>query len=76
MSNGVEQPSTREVPGRYRTEGIGRNLAARPRLRVKKGKDYLPAKDDPDVDRDAVGENFQDPRKRNVSDGMKTRDDQ
>ena len=37
---------------------------------------YLPAKDDPDVDRDAVGENLQDPRKRNVYDGMKTRDDQ
>jgi hypothetical protein len=35
---------------------------------------YLPAKDDPDRDRDAVGENLQDPRKRNVSDGFKTRD--
>jgi hypothetical protein len=36
---------------------------------------YMPAKDNPDVDRDAVGENLQDPRKRNVSDGMKTKDD-
>jgi hypothetical protein len=36
---------------------------------------YLPAKDNPDVDRDAVAENLQDPRKRNVSDGMKTKDD-
>jgi hypothetical protein len=35
---------------------------------------YLPAKDDPDRDRDAVGENLQDPRKRNVSDGFKTKD--
>jgi hypothetical protein len=35
---------------------------------------YLPAKDDPDVDRDAVGENLQDPRKRNVSDALKMRD--
>lgn len=34
---------------------------------------YMPAKDDPNVDRDAVGENLQDPRKRNVSDAMKTR---
>lgn len=35
---------------------------------------YLPAKDDPDIDRDAVGENLQDPRKRKVSDALKTRD--
>ena len=33
---------------------------------------YLPAKDDPDEDRDANGENLQDPRKRNVADGLKT----
>jgi hypothetical protein len=43
----------------------GRNEAAR----------LFPAKDNPDVDRDAVGENLQDPGKRNVSDGMKTKDD-
>lgn len=36
---------------------------------------YLPAQDDPEVDRDAVGENLQDPRKRDVSDAMKTKDD-
>jgi hypothetical protein len=35
---------------------------------------YLPAKDDPEVDRDAVGENVQDPKKRNVSDAFKTKD--
>ena len=35
---------------------------------------YLPAKDDPEHDRDAVGENLQDPRKRNVSDAFKTKD--
>jgi hypothetical protein len=37
---------------------------------------YLPAKDDPEHDRDAVGENLRDPRKRNVSDGFKTKEDQ
>ncbi|UVC12131.1 hypothetical protein IHQ71_28320 [Rhizobium sp. TH2] len=36
---------------------------------------YLPAKDDPDVDRDASGENLQDPRKRDLSDSFKTTDD-
>ncbi|ATN37703.1 hypothetical protein ACO34A_28460 (plasmid) [Rhizobium sp. ACO-34A] len=34
---------------------------------------YLPAKDEPEVDRDAVGENLRDPRKRNLSDALKTR---
>lgn len=38
-------------------------------------RDYLPAEDDPETDRDAVGENLKDPRKRNVSDAMKTKDD-
>jgi len=37
---------------------------------------YMPAKDDPSVDRDAAGENLQDPRKRNLSDAMKTKHDQ
>ncbi|WP_165823529.1 hypothetical protein [Metarhizobium album] len=36
---------------------------------------YLPAKDDPDRDRDAAGENLKDPRKRNLSDGLKTKGD-
>jgi hypothetical protein len=36
---------------------------------------YMPSKDDPDIDRDATGENLQDPRKHNVSEGFKTRDD-
>jgi hypothetical protein len=35
---------------------------------------YLPAKDDPERDRDAVGENLQDPRKRNVRDAFKKQD--
>lgn len=35
---------------------------------------YLPAEDDPDVDRDALGENLQDPEKTKISDAMKTRD--
>ena len=37
---------------------------------------YLPAKDDPEHDRDALGENLRDPRKRDVSDGFKTKDDE
>lgn len=41
---------------------------------VNRPRGYLPAKDDPDVDRDAVGENLRDPRKRDVSDGFKTKD--
>jgi hypothetical protein len=36
---------------------------------------YRPAKDDPEVARDAVGENLRDPLKRNVAEAMKTRDD-
>lgn len=36
---------------------------------------YLPAKDDPEIDRDAVGENLKDPRKRNLSDALKTKED-
>jgi len=36
---------------------------------------YLPAKDDPDHDRDAAGENLKDPRKRNLSDALKTQGD-
>lgn len=36
---------------------------------------YMPAKDDPDVDRDAVGENLQDPEKRNLTDSGKVRGD-
>lgn len=37
---------------------------------------YLPAQDDPEIDRDAVGENLKDPRNKTVSDAMKTKDDQ
>ncbi|MDP9813858.1 hypothetical protein J2W42_006734 [Rhizobium tibeticum] len=36
---------------------------------------YLPAKDEPDVDRDAVGENNQDPELRRPSDALKTKED-
>ena len=36
---------------------------------------YMPAKDDPEEDRDAVGENLKDPEKRKISDATKTRDD-
>jgi len=34
---------------------------------------YMPAKDDPDVDRDAVGENNSDPVRTKISDALKTR---
>jgi hypothetical protein len=34
---------------------------------------YLPAKDDPDVDRDAVGENNQYPSREKISDSGKTK---
>lgn len=34
---------------------------------------YLPAKDDPSRDRDAVGENLRDPEKSDLSDAFKTR---
>jgi len=33
----------------------------------------MPAKDDPDVDRDAVGENNSDPVRTKVSDALKTK---
>lgn len=36
---------------------------------------YLPAKDDPDRDRDAVGETNRDPERNRPSDATKTRDD-
>lgn len=34
---------------------------------------YLPAKDDPDKNRDAAGENLQDPEKGDVSDAVTTK---
>jgi len=36
---------------------------------------YLPAKDNPDVDRDAVGENNQDPERNSPSDALRIRKD-
>lgn len=36
---------------------------------------YLPAKDDPENDRDAVGENLKDPEKSDLSDAFKTTKD-
>lgn len=36
---------------------------------------YLKAKDDPDRNRDAVGETNADPQKTNLSDALKTKDD-
>jgi len=37
---------------------------------------YMPAKDDPERDRDAVGENNQHPQKTKLSDAAKTRGDE
>jgi hypothetical protein len=36
---------------------------------------YLPAEDNPDVDRDAAGENLQDPERNKLSDAGKTKAD-
>jgi hypothetical protein len=36
---------------------------------------YMPAKDDPDRDRDALGENNQDPSREKISDAGKTKGD-
>jgi len=36
---------------------------------------YMPAKDDPEVDRDAVGENLRDPRRKNLGDVGKVKGD-
>jgi hypothetical protein len=36
---------------------------------------YLPAKDNPDIDRDAAGENNQDPSREKISDAGKTKGD-
>lgn len=37
---------------------------------------YLPAIDNPDVDRDATGENNQDPERNRPSDALKTKDEE
>lgn len=37
---------------------------------------YMPATDDPEVDRDAVGENLQDPRRKNLGDAGKVKGDE
>lgn len=58
------------------TEGLPGTTEQSPRWegpQENKPRGYLTAKDDPEVDRDAVGENLRDPRKRNLSDAMKTR---
>ncbi len=36
---------------------------------------YMPAVDDPEVDRDAVGENLRDPRRKNLGDAGKVKGD-
>lgn len=61
MSSKEPKPGTTE--DRPRWEGPPEN---RPR-------GYLPAEDDPDIDRDAAGENLQDPVKRDLGDAGKTR---
>jgi hypothetical protein len=37
---------------------------------------YLPARDDPNAERDAAGENLADPEKRDLSDAFETRGDE
>ncbi|MBM3095557.1 hypothetical protein GFB56_33085 [Ensifer sp. T173] len=41
--------------------------------RQTRPRGYLPAVDDPDSDRDAVGENLSDPDRTKLSDAMKTK---
>jgi hypothetical protein len=36
---------------------------------------YMPAKDDPDRNRDSLGENNRDPEKQRLSDALKTKDE-
>ncbi|MCA1490300.1 hypothetical protein [Sinorhizobium alkalisoli] len=36
---------------------------------------YMPAKDDPEQDRDAVGENLKDPHRGKLSDALKQKDE-
>lgn len=38
-----------------------------------KPRGYLPARDDPETNRDAVGETLQDPAKTDLGDALKTR---
>ena len=35
---------------------------------------YMKAKDDPETDRDSVGENLKDPRRKTLADAVKTKD--
>jgi hypothetical protein len=57
------QPKSGTVDERPRWEGPPEN---RPR-------GYKPAKDNPETDRDAAGENLRDPEKRDLDDAAKTR---
>lgn len=42
--------------------------------RENRPRSYLPAKDDPEKDRDAQGENLRDPRRKTLTDALLTRD--
>jgi hypothetical protein len=41
--------------------------------KASRPRGYLPAVDDPDHDRDAAGENLQDPERKDLSDAMETK---
>ncbi|MDG4889424.1 hypothetical protein [Mesorhizobium sp. WSM4887] len=41
--------------------------------KANRPRGYLPAKDDPDKDRDAAGENNQDPEQSDLGDAVKTK---
>jgi len=62
MSNPTD-PKTGTTDQKPRWEGPPEN---RPR-------GYLPAKDDPGIDRDAAGENLRNPDKSKLSDAVKTK---
>ena len=56
------------LPARPNNRRAGKDLS-------QTGRGYLPAKNDPNVDRNAVGENLRNPRKRDVSNGLNAKDD-
>ena len=74
-----EKPgSSDDFPAEHSTNGEPRTTDQKPRWEgpLENGpRGYLPALDDPEVDRDAAGENLADPEKRNMSDALKTRGD-
>lgn len=66
MENDDENAKGRRARHHRPVAAVGGTKETRPR-------GYLPAKDDPERDRDAVGENLKDPHRGKVSDAGKTK---